>query len=295
MSSKNSPDYLARYDEMADRAANEVIAAYSTSFGLATKLLAPRVRRDIRNLYAMVRIADEIVDGTADQADITDIAAALDTYEQQVRQAPATRFHTDPVIHAFAQTARRCALNDEHLAGFFRSMRTDLHTSTYDPASLDEYIYGSAEVIGLMCLAVFFAEDRAQVSDAQYAELEDGARALGAAFQKINFLRDYWEDSAELGRSYFPGTEQQLTTDIKDEIVADIRQDLDRARSVIPMLPLSARIGVVAATNFFTELTTLVDRATVEELTQARISVPHRTKARICAAAMVQAPRMKGK
>lgn len=294
MSSNHSVDYVARYDAMADRAANEVIGAYSTSFGLATQLLAPRVRRDIRNLYAMVRIADEIVDGTARQANVADVSAALDAYEKQVRQAPKLRFHTDPVIHAFAQTARRCSLNDDHLAGFFRSMRTDLHQSTYDASSLDDYIYGSAEVIGLMCLAIFFADARDDIPAPKYAELEDGARSLGAAFQKINFLRDYAEDSGELGRAYFPGTEHQLTEPVKGKIVADIRRDLDKARAVIPMLPLSARVGVVAATNFFTELTNRVDVASVRDITHARISVPQHTKARIIAAAIVQASRMKG-
>ncbi|PFG27922.1 putative phytoene synthase [Corynebacterium renale] len=289
-----STDFLTRYDHMADRAANEVIANYSTSFGLATQLLAPRVRRDIRNLYAVVRIADEIVDGTADQAGHGDVDKLLDTYEQQVRQSPLHRFHTDPVIHAFAQTARRCQLDDAHLAGFFRSMRTDLHKSTYDATGLDEYIYGSAEVIGLMCLAIFFAEDRAAIAEEEYAELEAGARSLGAAFQKINFLRDYAEDSTELGRAYFPGTETTLTEDNKDAIVADIRSDLEHAWTVIPRLPLSARMGVVAAANFFEELTELADATPVAELEQHRISVPSTTKARIIAGAVVQAPRLKG-
>lgn len=287
-------DYLARYDRMADRAAATVIAEYSTSFRMATDVLAPQTRRDIRNLYAMVRIADEIVDGTADQANLADIAAALDAYEAQVRTAPKQRFHTDPVIHAYANTARRCRLDDAHIAGFFRSMRTDLSRSTYDAAGLDDYIYGSAEVIGLMCLSVFYADRRDSVSDTEYAELESGARSLGAAFQKINFLRDYAEDSDGLGRRYFPGTEEKLTADMKDGIVSDIRADLDAAWKVIPRLPLHARVGVVAATNFFSTLTDLVDAASVETLETQRISVPQLTKARIVAAAVVQAPRMKG-
>lgn len=290
---RTSPDYLRRYDRMADRAAATVMTSYSTSFRLASDLLAPRVRRDIRNLYAMVRIADEIVDGTAGQAHIEDIAAALDAYEERVRQAPQQRFHSDPVIHAYANTARRCRFDDAHVAGFFRSMRADLTRTTYDAAGLEEYIYGSAEVIGLLCLAVFYADSRAGIPAAEYAELEHGARALGAAFQKVNFLRDYAEDTAGLGRAYFPGTATEMTAEVKDGIVSEIRADLDVAWAVIPRLPLAARVGVVAAADLFGTLTDLVDAASVETLRNQRISVLQPVKAKILAAAALKAPRLK--
>lgn len=294
MDSETELGYLARYDAMADRAAQQVISAYSTSFSLATQLLGSAVRRDISNLYAMVRIADEIVDGTAEQANLADVEAALNSYEKQVRAAPSARFHTDPVLHAYAQTARRCGIEDDHVVGFFRSMRTDLHQTAYDATSLEKYIYGSAEVIGLMCLSIFLANSAESISPPLRSEMEDGARALGAAFQKINFLRDYAEDSRTLGRSYFPGSEYELTEKLKERIVAEIRSDLSRAWKAIPLLPVKARVGVVAATDFFTHLTVLAEGTPVEQLRTRRISVPSRTKARIFASAMVRAPRMKG-
>ncbi|WP_257203289.1 phytoene/squalene synthase family protein [Corynebacterium cystitidis] len=285
-------DYLRRYDDMANRAAAAVIAEYSTSFGMSSNLLSPAVRRDIRNLYAMVRIADEIVDGTAAVAGVTDPSRALDSYEQQIRNAPNLRFHTDPVVHAYAQTARHCNFKDEHVAAFFRSMRRDLTQTQHTDETLDDYIYGSAEVIGLLCLAAFYA-DRT-VSPQQYGELENGARSLGAAFQKINFLRDVREDTVSLGRTYFPGTEHHLNNAAKDEIVASIRKDLVVARGVIPELPLSARAGVLAATELFTELTERIDDIDAAELVRTRISVPARRKALLIARSVARAPLLKG-
>lgn len=278
-------DYLTRYDEMADRAANAVIAKYSTSFGLATRLLAGPLRRDIRNLYAMVRIADEIVDGTAAQAELNDIPAALAAYEHQVRQAPKQRFHTDPVIHAYAQTARRCHFRDAHVEAFFASMRRDLHQSEYSNDSLEDYIYGSAEVIGLLCLAAFYAD--IEVSEEKYAELEHGARSLGAAFQKVNFLRDFREDTARLGRNYY----EILDNQAKDEIIASIRGDLEAAHAVIPDLPDSARTGVLAATLLFEELTDRLAEVDAAELHRRRIRVPGRRKALLLARAVKGARR----
>ncbi|AKK10050.1 phytoene/squalene synthase family protein [Corynebacterium uterequi] len=281
-----TPDYLHRYDRMADRAAGEVIAAYSTSFGLSTALLAPSVRRDIRNLYAMVRIADEIVDGTAAQAG-TDPARDLDAYERAVLGAPRRRFHTDPVLHAYANTARRCDFDPHHVQAFFASMRRDLTDTTYTATTLDDYIYGSAEVIGLLCLAAFYAERRP--GPAEWARLEHGARCLGAAFQKINFLRDFAEDSHQLGRAYFPGTEDKLDNPAKDAIIADIRRDLDAADAIIPLLPRSARAGVMAASALFAELTTLIDGVDAAELSRRRVRVPAHRKALLISRAVATA------
>ena len=132
--------YLSRYDAMADRAAAQVIAQYSTSFSLATKALAPQMRRDITNFYAVVRIADEIVDGTASQA-YEDPATLLDAYEEQVLHAPHHRFHTDPVLHAWANTSRRCGFDDAHIRAFFHSMHADLHKHAFSAEELETYIY----------------------------------------------------------------------------------------------------------------------------------------------------------
>lgn len=231
----------------------------------------------------MVRIADEIVDGAAAEGGTADVAATLAAYEQQVRSAPAQRFHTDPVLHAYAITARRCGFADELIADFFASMRQDLEQHTHSVDSLDEYIYGSAEVIGLLCLAAFYADEREQLPATDYAELEAGARALGAAFQKVNFLRDFAEDKAQLGRSYFPGTEASMSPAKKAQIVAEIREDFARAWEVIPRLPKSARLGVAAVTNLYAELTDLIDHASVSELSSERIRVSPGRKAKIIA------------
>ena len=177
--------YLSRYDDMCDHAAAQVIARYSTSFSLATRFLEPGLKRDIRNLYAMVRIADEIVDGTATEAANeagTDPAPLLDAYEAQVRSAREVRFHTDPVIHAYAQSARRCDFRDELVEAFFASMRRDLNQTTYTDTEFSDYVYGSAEVIGLLCLSAFLVDH--PVTAAEREKLESGARALGSAFQR---------------------------------------------------------------------------------------------------------------
>ena len=150
--------YLSRYDRMADQAAAQVIKQYSSSFSLATQVLDPETRRDIRNVYAVVRIADEIVDGTTAEANECP-ETALDVYEELVLHAPQHRFHTDPVLHAWANTHRRCKLNDDHVRAFFASMRRDTQDgagySSFSAEDLGFYIYGSAEVIGLMCLDIF--------------------------------------------------------------------------------------------------------------------------------------------
>lgn len=275
---------LTRYDQAASRAAAQVMGQYSTSFSLATRLLRGRVREDIRHLYAVVRIADELVDGTADQASI-DAAAALDAYEAAILAAPEKRLHTDPVVHSYAITARRCGFQREHLVAFFDSMRADLSQREYSATELTEYIYGSAEVIGLLCVQVFLAEET--VSAADRAAMDRGARHLGSAFQKINFLRDLGEDSSVLGRAYFPqAAGGALSEAAKSALIADIRRELAAAEEAINLLPLSARVGVRAAADIFAELTNRLAATPAAELKTTRISVPNRTKAWLAARAV---------
>ena len=275
--------YLSRYDRMADRAAAQVIGHYSTSFSLATRVLAPDTRRDIRNLYAVVRIADEIVDGATAEANECP-ETALDVYEEQVLHAPRHRFHTDPVLHAWANTYRRCGIKDDHVRAFFSSMRRDTTQTDYNADDLGAYIYGSAEVIGLMCLSVFLAGR--EVSAAERARMEEGARSLGSAFQKINFLRDFGEDRDALGRSYFPEVGKLVLDDAtKRDLITSIRAELDDARAAIPLLPGSARPAVAAAEALFRELTDMVDATPADRLATARISVPTRRKVELTARA----------
>ena len=275
---------LTRYDQAASRAAAQVMGQYSTSFSLTTRLLRGRMREDIRHLYAVVRIADELVDGTADQASI-DAAAALDAYEAAILAAPEKRLHTDPVVHSYAITARRCGFQREHLVAFFDSMRADLNQREYSASELAKYIYGSAEVIGLLCVQVFLAEET--VSAADRATMDRGARHLGSAFQKINFLRDLGEDSSVLGRAYFPqAAGGALSEAAKSSLIAEIRRELAAAEEAINLLPLSARVGVRAAADIFAELTNRLAATPAAELKTTRISVPNRTKAWLAARAV---------
>ena len=273
--------YLSRFDAMADKAAAQVIAQYSTSFSLAVRTLPKPERTHIRNLYAVVRIADEIVDGTTAQANECP-ETALDLYEEQVLHAPAHRFHTDPVLHAWARTFRECRLNEDHVRAFFASMRADLTQTTFTKQELDTYIYGSAEVIGLMCLDVFLrGRDTPHRS-----ELEDGARALGSAFQKVNFLRDLGEDSRALGRAYFNAP---LDDALKSTLTSQIADELDRAHTAIPLLPPAARGGVAAAEALFRELNSRIAATPAAELRTTRVSVPNHVKLAITAKAGAKA------
>ena len=270
--------FLSRFDAMADKAAAQVIAQYSTSFSLAVRTLPNPERTHIRNLYAVVRIADEIVDGTTTQANECS-ETALDLYEEQVLHAPAHRFHTDPVLHAWARTYRECHLNPEHMQAFFASMRADLTQTTFTQQQLDTYIYGSAEVIGLMCLDIFL-----RGRDTPHRrELEEGARALGSAFQKVNFLRDLGEDSRALGRAYFGAT---LDDDLKSTLTSQIADELDRARKAIPLLPPAARGGVAAAEALFRELNARIAATPAAELRTTRVRVPNHLKVALTAKAL---------
>lgn len=276
--------YLARYDAMCDKAAAQVIAHYSTSFSLAAKALPPGLRRDIRNLYAMVRVADEIVDGTTTEAHECP-ETALDIYEEQVLHAPSHRFHTDPILHAYAQTHRRCGFDPAHVKAFFASMRRDLTQTTYTQTDLDEYVYGSAEVIGLMCLTAFLRGCDTTPEDR--ATLESGARALGSAFQKINFLRDYGEDSLKLGRTYLPEG-RSLDDATLRTLTTHISRELDHAKSTIPLLPRHARGAVAATEALFRDLTERIADTPASELATTRVRVPNHRKLFLTARAVAE-------
>ena len=218
---------LSLYDQVAHETAAVVIRRYSTSFGLASRLLGAEVREHVENIYALVRVADEIVDGGAAEAGLPPELAArrLNEFEQETNDALETGFSTNLVIHAFITTARQVDFGRELTEPFFASMRMDLTETEHDQESFERYVYGSAEVVGLMCLRAFL--QREPVTDDQLARLDRGACALGAAFQKVNFLRDLHDDFARLGRSYFPGvTVETFTEQQKLRLVDDIDADL---------------------------------------------------------------------
>jgi phytoene/squalene synthetase len=276
------------YDQVAMETASVVIRRYSTSFGLASRLLAPAVRQDIENIYALVRLADEVVDGVAASAELSaaEITERLDALERETCSALLCGYSTNLVVHAFVLTARRTGFGDELTTPFFRSMRADISASRHTPESFADYVYGSAEVVGLMCLAAFLRGER--VTPAQHVVLVDGGRHLGAAFQKINFLRDLAADFGALGRSYFPGIDVTTFTEAeKIRIIADIDDDLRIARASLPGLPTSSRRAVALAQSLFEELTDRLRATPAEVLATSRIRVPNPVKARLALSAAV--------
>jgi phytoene/squalene synthetase len=270
------PTGLTLYSLAAHRASKEVIYSYSTSFGMATRLLSKAVRHHVENIYALVRVADEIVDGSAAEAKAKgaelDPEAELNAFEQETYRAMQLGFSTNLIIHAFAITAREVGISKDIVEPFFYSMRQDLTETEHDQASFDRYVYGSAEVVGLMCLAAFV--HGGNYSKEQKVALVKGARALGSAFQKVNFLRDLSADFQRLGRSYFPNVNvSNFDEETKARLVADINSDLAVSAQSLPLLPRSARPAVTAAQLLFTELNNKIGNTEAIKLIETRISV----------------------
>lgn len=286
---------LALYDRVAEETASIVIRRYSTSFGLASRLLGPGVRQHVENIYALVRVADEIVDGGAEEAGVDTIGAgrALNELERETENAMDTGFSSNLVVHAFALTARETSFGAELTAPFFESMRMDLSAKQHDQASFERYVYGSAEVVGLMCLRAFVLGEN--VDD--LPRLETGARALGAAFQKVNFLRDLAADFETLGRSYFPDVNvETFTEEEKVRLLDDIDADLAVSAAVLPDLPASSRRAVALAQSLFAELSRRLRKTPASELVRSRVRVPNPVKARLALAASAGSlPRSKGR
>jgi len=275
------PTGLALYTQAAERSAREVIYSYSTSFGAATRLLKQPARRHIENIYAMVRVADEIVDGSAAEAATLngklDPGRSLAEFEAETYAAMDTGYSTNLVLHAFGTTARAVGIKREIVTPFFESMRADLTQHEHDEASFKKYVYGSAEVVGLMCLAAFV--HGMPLNAGEREQLDRGAQALGAAFQKVNFLRDLSADFKRLGRSYFPNvTVTSFDEATKNRLVADIDQDIALAASSLPLLPSGARPAVTAALLLFAELNRKIARTPAAELIDTRISVSNPKK-----------------
>jgi phytoene/squalene synthetase len=271
------PTGIKLYTLAAHRASKEVIYSYSTSFGAATKLLPKNLRHHIENVYAMVRVADEIVDGSALEAGVKDPEAELNAFEAETYKAMATGFSTNLILHSFAISAREVGISKDIVEPFFYSMRQDLTETEHNQASFEKYVYGSAEVVGLMCLAAFVQGQ--SYTQEQKKQLVLGARALGSAFQKVNFLRDLEADFKRLGRSYFPGVNVgSFDEATKQRLVADIDKDLAVSSAALPLLPRSARVAVTAAQMLFAELNRKIGNTSAEDLINTRISVSNFSK-----------------
>ncbi|WP_226531581.1 phytoene/squalene synthase family protein [Microbacterium paraoxydans] len=281
---------LRRFSRTAEIATTDVIRTYSTSFGLATRLLGRRHRQHVRNIYAMVRIADEIVDGVAAEAglDSTAQSAALTSYIEETHRSMRTGYSSDLILHAFARTARECGIGEDLTGPFFASMSADLADedafTAYDAATHADYVYGSAEVVGLMCLQVFLrGADR---TTEELDTLRRGARQLGAAFQNVNFLRDLADDTDRLHRGYLGGS-ARLTDADRDAWVATVFRQLADADAAIPLLPKDSRAAVRSALALFAALTRRVAKTPVEVLYRRRVRVPDPIKALLAGRAVV--------
>ncbi|MDO5740757.1 MAG: squalene/phytoene synthase family protein [Ornithinimicrobium sp.] len=267
------------YDRAARASAAVVIREYSTSFGWATRMLHEPVRTHVRSIYALVRVADELVDDEAQRWDRSLRARLLDDLEEETYLAIEQGGSANLVVHAFALTAAQHGIGRDLVDPFFDSMRVDLSVQVHDPESLSGYVYGSAEVVGLMCLRVFVGGD-----EATYLRLAPGARRLGAAFQKVNFLRDLHADHSLLGRAYFPGVDLSTFTDReRDLLLDDIDADLSAAATSIPHLPSSSRRAVHAAHALFAALSARLRQTPAEQICRERVRVPDLQKARILA------------
>ena len=278
---------LRVYDSVAEGSAGAVIRAFSSSFGLASRLLAEPVRTEVRNVYALVRVADEIVDHVDSSLGREPRAKMLAWLHDDVRHALSNGYSANLVVHAFARTAARCGIDEELIDPFFTSMGMDLETTAHTLESFERYVYGSAEVVGLMCLRGFLAGEAAADRSADYDRLTPGARRLGAAFQKLNFLRDLAEDYDTLGRHYFPGLDVERFCDAdRDRILDDIAADLDAAAAVIPALPASSRRAVLVAHVTFADLAARLRATPAAEIRHTRVRVPDQAKIRLAVGAL---------
>lgn len=287
----NPSSSLALYSDTAHVAAARVLSAYSTSFSLATRLLPPAVRGMIEDIYALVRVADEVVDGPAHEAGLApaECRSTLDALEAETYAALRSGFSANIVVHAFAATARTVGIDASLVRPFFAAMRRDLDpVATLSEAEFRTYVHGSAEVVGLMCLRAFLHGHPVELTNRD--RLEEGARRLGAAFQKINFLRDLGDDADRLGRTYFPGTAGGFDDERKAVIVKDIDADLAAARAAIPLLPAGPRRATALAAGLFAELNDRLRHTPAARLRGHRVSVPTAVKLRIAATALATTP-----
>lgn len=254
----------------AERASRAVTETFSSSFGSAIRLLDADIRQDIYSIYGLVRIADEIVDTYQGK----NAEQLLRSLESEVYNALKQGYSTNVIVHAFIKTATTYAISKELIEPFFASMQMDLTAKSHTDDTYRTYIHGSAEVVGLMCLKVF-----TKGSDAEYEQLKEGACALGAAYQKVNFLRDIKDDYETRGRFYFPNTTFEAMNEAdKRAIVSDIYADLERAQSAINQLPKKARFATQLSHDYYRELLAELERSPVEVVKQSRLSVPRHVK-----------------
>ena len=243
---------------------------YSTSFSLGIKMIKKDYRWAIYGIYGFVRLADEIVD-TFERNDKSEL---LEQFKSDTYQAIQRGISLNPILQTFQKVVNHYDIGPDLITPFFTSMETDLNKTTYNHSQYEDYIYGSAEVVGLMCLKVF-----CDGNNDQYEELKSPARALGAAFQKVNFLRDIKSDIDERGRIYFPTMDlNYFNEDTKAMIIQDVRQDFKHAYQGIKQLPMSCRFGVYTSYIYYLKLLDKIERTHAHKILESRIRVDNSEK-----------------
>lgn len=259
------------FDNVSYNCSKIVTESYSTSFSLATKMLGTSIRSDIYNIYGFVRFADEIVDTFHDY----NKEELFNNFESDLQHAIEHKISLNPILNSFQHTYHKYDIPYELVSSFMKSMRMDLAKKQYKTtAEYKEYIYGSADVVGLMCLCVFVDGNKTQ-----YDELKKSAMALGSAFQKVNFLRDLKADFELLERSYFPNTNLlELDEVSKKRIVDEIKADFALGYSGIERLPADAKFGVYTAYKYYNKLLQKLQNTPPLEIKNTRIRVPNYQK-----------------
>lgn len=261
----------ALFDSVSHQCSKTVTKSYSTSFSLATKMLAGTIRQDIYNIYGFVRFADEIVDTFHDY----DKEFLFNRFENDLELALEHKISLNPILNSFQETYHKYNIDKHLVDAFMKSMRTDLHKSNYlTEDEYREYIYGSADVVGLMCLKVFVNGD-----SEKYESLKESAMSLGSAFQKVNFLRDLKADYEDLSRTYFPNTDlSQLDEASKKAIIDDIEIDFSNGLQGIKELPIEAKFGVFMAYRYYNQLLKKLKKTPALDIKSSRIRVPNYKK-----------------
>ena len=261
---------MALFDKTALECSKLITERYSTSFTLGIKTLDRKFHLPIYAIYGFVRFADEIVDTFHD----FDKKTLLDRFKHDTYQAIEEGISLNPVLQSFQLVVRQYNIEPALIDAFLKSMEMDLYNQAYDADGYNEYIYGSAEVVGLMCLRVF-----CEGNPDEFSRLCEPARKLGAAFQKVNFLRDLQSDFVERGRTYFPGVDfTNFGRDAKLCIETDIQQDFDEAYTGILNLPRGARMGVYLAYVYYQTLFNKIKQLPVSRIQTERVRVPNTQK-----------------
>ncbi len=255
------------FDDVSQRTSQQTTQAYSTSFSLGISCLNPSVKNPIYGIYGFVRFADEIVDSFHDY----NKKELLDEFRQDTFKAIERGISLNPILNSFQHAVNYFNIDHDLIHTFLDSMEMDLHDVKYTQANYEKYILGSAEVVGLMCLKIFVLGD-----EDLYEKLKSNAMKLGAAFQKINFLRDVKDDYEDLGRNYFPNVNiANMTNEEKVEIEADIQADFEAGYEGILQLPKRARFGVYLAYVYYFGLFKKIQNTPSSQIKKKRIRIPN--------------------